>query len=67
MGFPGDSDSQESACGAKDLDLTPGLGKSPGEGNGQINKDRKIGDLLGPGGIRQLESMGLLLEMMKMF
>lgn len=35
--------------------------------NGQINKDRKIGDLLGPGGIRQLESMGLLLEMMKMF
>jgi len=33
MGFPGGSDSKESACNAGDLDLTPGLGRSPGEGN----------------------------------
>ena len=33
MGFPGGSDSKESACNVGDLDLTPGLGRSPGEGN----------------------------------
>ena len=31
--FPGGSDSKESACNAGDLDLIPGLGRSPGEGN----------------------------------
>ena len=30
QGFPGDSDSEESACNAGDLDLTPGLGRSLG-------------------------------------
>jgi len=30
--FPGGSDSQESACNRGDLGLTPGLGRSPGEG-----------------------------------
>ena len=34
MGFPGGSDSKESACSAGDLGLIPGLGRSPGEGNG---------------------------------
>ena len=33
-GFPGDSDGKESACNAGDLGLIPGLGRSPGEGNG---------------------------------
>ena len=33
MGFPGDSDIKESACNAGDVDLTPMLGRSPGEGN----------------------------------
>ena len=33
-GFPGDSDSKESACNAGNLGLIPGLGISPGEGNG---------------------------------
>ena len=33
-GFPGDSDGKESACDAGDLGLIPGLGRSPGEGNG---------------------------------
>ena len=32
--FPGDSDGKESACSAGDLALIPGLGRSPGEGNG---------------------------------
>ena len=34
MVFPGDSDGKESACNAGDLALIPGLGRSPGEGNG---------------------------------
>ena len=34
LGFPGGSDSKESACNVGDLDLSPGLGRSSGEGNG---------------------------------
>ena len=33
-GFPGGSDGKESACNARDLGLTPGLGRFPGEENG---------------------------------
>ena len=33
-GFPCSSVSKESACSAGDLGLIPGLGRSPGEGNG---------------------------------
>ena len=33
-GFPDGSYSKESACNARDLDLVPGLGRSPGEGHG---------------------------------
>ena len=32
--FPGGSEGKESACSAGDLGLSPGLGRSPGEGNG---------------------------------
>ena len=32
-GFPGGSDSKESAYNARDLGLIPGSGRSPGEGN----------------------------------
>ena len=32
MGFPGGSAGEESACNVGDLDLIPGLGKSPGGG-----------------------------------
>jgi len=35
-GFPGSSDGKESACNARDLGLIPGLGRSPGEGNGYL-------------------------------
>ena len=34
MGFPGGSDSKESACNAEDLGSVSGSGRSPGEGNG---------------------------------
>ena len=34
MGFPGGSDGKESTCNVGDLGLTPELGRSPGEGNG---------------------------------
>ena len=33
MGFPGSSDSKESACNVGDLGSIPGLRRSPGEGN----------------------------------
>ena len=34
MGFPGGSDSKESACNEGDPGSIPGSGRSPGEGNG---------------------------------
>ena len=34
--FPGGSDGKESACSAGDLGLIPGLGRSPGKGNGNL-------------------------------
>ena len=34
MGFPGGSEIKVSACNVGDLGLIPGLGRSPGEGNG---------------------------------
>ena len=34
VGFPGSSAGKESACNAGDLGSIPGLGRSPGEGNG---------------------------------
>ena len=36
---PGGSDGKESACKAGDLGLTPGLGRCPGEGNGNPLQD----------------------------
>ena len=33
-GFPGGSDSKESVCNSGDPGSIPGLGRSPGEGNG---------------------------------
>ena len=34
MVFPGGSEVKESACNVGDLGSIPGLGRSPGEGNG---------------------------------
>ena len=36
MGFPGGSDSKESACSVRDPGSFPGLGRSAGEGNGYL-------------------------------
>ena len=35
-GFPGGPDSKESACNVGDLGLIPGLGRSSGEGHGNL-------------------------------
>ena len=34
VGFPGSSDGKESDCNSGDPGSIPGLGRSPGEGNG---------------------------------
>ena len=34
LGFPGGSPGKKSACNAGDLGSIPGMGRSPGEGNG---------------------------------
>ena len=34
LGFPGGSAGKQSTCNVEDLGSTPGLGRSPGEGNG---------------------------------
>ena len=36
LGFPSGSDSKESTCNAGDLGSIPGLGRSPGEENGNL-------------------------------
>ena len=36
--FPGGSDGNESACNVGDPDSTPGLGRSSGEGNGNLRQ-----------------------------
>ena len=36
LGFPGGSDSKESACSAGDPGLISGLGRSPGRGHGRL-------------------------------
>ena len=36
VGFPGGSDNKESAYNAGDQGSIPGLGRSPGEGNGNL-------------------------------
>ena len=36
MDSPGGSDGNKSACNAGELGLIPGLGRSPGEGNGNL-------------------------------
>ena len=45
MGFPGSSDGKESTCNAEDMGLIPGLGRLPGEGNGNPEE---------PGGLQSM-------------
>ena len=64
VGFPGGSDSKESACEAGDLGSIPGLGRSPGEGNGdplhysclENSEDRGAWQTKGPWGHRESDT-----------
>ena len=54
MGFAGGLHGKESACSAEDLGLIPGLGRCPGEGNGnplQYSCSENSMDR-GPGGLQ---------------
>ena len=48
-GYPGGSDSKESACNAGDPGLIPGSGRSPGEGNGNALRDSYLGNSMDRG------------------
>ena len=52
LGFPGGSDGKEFTCNEGDLDLIPGLGRSPGRGHGN---PLKYSCLENPRGQRSLE------------
>ena len=43
LGFPGGSDSKESACNVGDLGSIPGLGRSPGGGHGNPHQYSWLG------------------------
>ena len=52
-GFPSDSNGKESSCnagGAGDTALIPGLGRSPGEGNGNSFQYSCLGNPMDRGG-----------------
>ena len=53
QGFPGGSDSKESSYNVGGLGLIPGLGRSPGEGNGN---PRRIPWTKEPGGVHSIGS-----------
>ena len=52
MGFLGDSDGKEIACNAGDLGWIPGLGRSPGRGNGNPLQNSCPETLMDRGGWR---------------
>ena len=62
MGFPGNSDSKESACNAGDLGSIPGLRRSPGEGYSYplqyfcLEKSKDRGDRQATWGCKQLDT-----------
>ena len=58
MDFPGGSDSKESACNARDVVLIPGLGRSPGEGNGNPLQYSCLGNPMDREEPGELQSMG---------
>ena len=57
VGFPGGSDCKESACKAGDRGSIPGLGRSPGEGNGNPLQYSCLENPMDSGAWR-LQSMG---------
>ena len=63
--FPDGSDSKESACNAGDLSSIPGLGRSLGEGNGNLLQYSCLGNSMGrrawlqSTGITKIEQLSL--------
>ena len=55
LGFLGGSDGKESACDVGDVGSIPGLGRSPGKGNGYLVQRSCLEN---PYGQRSLVSMG---------
>ena len=49
VGFSGGSDGRDLACKVGDLDLFPGSGRSPGEGNGNPLRYFCLGNLMDRG------------------
>ena len=59
LGFPGGSEVKASACNAGDLGSVPGLGRSPGEGNGNPLQYSCMENPHGQRELSGLQSMGL--------
>ena len=57
-GLPYSSDGKESACSAGDLGSIPGLGRSPGEGNGHPLQYPCLENLMDRGAYSSGASMG---------
>ena len=57
-GFPGGSEVKASACNAGDLGSIPGLGRSPGEGNGNPLKYSCLENPMDGGAWWATQSMG---------
>ena len=58
MGFPWGSDGKESACNVGDLGSIPGLGRSPGEGNGNPLQFSYLENPMDGGAWQATQSMG---------
>ena len=58
LGFPGGSDGKESSCNVGDLGLIPGLGRRPGEGNGNPLPVFLPGEFHGQGSLMGYSSWG---------
>ena len=62
MGFPGGSNDKESVCNSEDPGSIPGLGRSPGEGNGNPLQYSCLGNPV-DSGARQATVRGVAKEL----
>ena len=60
MGFPGGSAGKESVCSLVDLGSIPGLGRSPGEGNGYSLHYSCLENSMGRGALLMLASLNIV-------
>ena len=61
LSFPGGSDGKESAYNVGDPDSIPGLGRSSGEGHGNLSRNLawRIPNAEEPGGLQSTGSQGI--------